>query len=202
MKKSAIVSIAVIAAVLLIDQIIKVWIKTHMMLGDEFNIAGDWFIIHFVENNGMAFGMELGGGWGKLFLSVFRIAAVFAIGYYLVGLCRKSTVNIGLIASISLVFAGAIGNILDSIFYGVLFDSSLGQIATFLPDGGGYSSWLHGKVVDMFYFPLFSGTFPNWVPIWGGDFFLFFRPVFNFADASISVGIAIILLFQKRFFAK
>lgn len=202
MKKSAIVSIAVIAAVLLIDQIIKVWIKTHMMLGDEFNIAGDWFIIHFVENNGMAFGMELGGGWGKLFLSVFRIAAVFAIGYYLVGLCRKATVNIGLIASISLVFAGAIGNILDSIFYGVLFDSSLGQIATFLPDGGGYSSWLHGKVVDMFYFPLFSGTFPNWVPIWGGDFFLFFRPVFNFADASISVGIAIILLFQKRFFAK
>ena len=200
MKKASIISLSVIAAVLLIDQALKIWIKTHMMLGEEFAVAGNWFYIHFVENNGMAFGMELGGGWGKMLLSVFRIAAVAVIGVYLIRLCRRTKVDLFFVATVSLVFAGAIGNIVDSVFYGILFDDSLGQVATFLPEGGGYSSLLHGKVVDMFYFPLISGHFPSWMPVWGGQHFLFFRPVFNVADAAISVGMALITLFQKRFF--
>ena len=148
----------------------------------------------------MAFGMELGGGWGKMLLSVFRIAAVAVIGVYLIRLCRRTKADLFFVATVSLVFAGAIGNIVDSVFYGILFDDSLGQVATFLPEGGGYSSLLHGKVVDMFYFPLISGHFPSWMPVWGGQHFLFFRPVFNVADAAISVGMALIILFQKRFF--
>ncbi len=168
-----------------------------MHLGEEFNVFGNWFIIHFVENNGMAFGMEMGGNIGKLLLSVFRIVAVCAIGWYLFKLCKRDE-NPMLVTCISLVLAGALGNIVDSVFYGVVFDSSIGQVATLFPPNGGYGTWLHGRVVDMFYFPLIEGRFPDWMPVWGGESYIFFRPVFNFADAAISVGIALLLLFQRE----
>lgn len=197
MKKNSVVALCVIAAVLIIDQIIKIWIKTHMMLGDEFSVFGQWFYIHFVENNGMAFGMEMGGSAGKVFLSVFRIVAVIVIAYYLVRLCRRGG-KTSLVACIALVWAGAVGNIIDSVFYGVIFDSSWGQVATLFPEAGGYSTWLHGRVVDMFFFPLIESTWPQWVPWVGGESFVFFRPVFNFADASISVGVVLLLLFHRN----
>lgn len=186
--------------VLIIDQTLKIWVKTNMMLGSDIPLAGNWFIIHFIENPGMAFGMEFGGEYGKLALSLFRIVAVTGIGYVLFTLPK--TAPKGLKICGALVFAGALGNIIDSAFYGIIFNESFNQIATFMPDGGGYAPFLHGWVVDMFYFPLLNGTFPNWLPIWGGEDFLFFRPVFNVADASISVGIALIFIFQKRFFKK
>lgn len=170
-----------------------------MYLGEEVRIT-DWFIIHFTENNGMAFGMEFGGMYGKLFLSVFRILFVSGLFYYLYTQVKEGVDKL-YITCIAMVIAGASGNILDSILYGKIFSSSMFQVATFLPADGGYAGWLHGKVVDMFYFPLVQGVFPSWLPIWGGQEFLFFRPVFNLADASISVGIAMMLLFQKRFFA-
>ncbi len=191
--------VVIVALVLIIDQALKIWIKTHMMLGEEFSVLGNWFVIHFIENNGMAFGMELAGKFGKVILSVFRILAVSAIGYYLYQLTKKNAPT-GLIVSISLVLAGAIGNIIDSAFYGMLFSHSYPQVATFLPDGGGYASFLHGKVVDMLYFPLLEGNFPSWFPVWGGEHYVFFRPVFNVADSSITIGIAILLLFQRSYF--
>jgi len=169
-----------------------------MFLGEEYKILGNWFIIHFTENNGMAFGMELEGQYGKLLLSSFRILAVGAIGWYLFDITKKKMPT-GLIASVALIFAGAIGNILDSVFYGVLFSDSDFQTATFLPEGGGYAGWLHGRVVDMFYFPIIEGHFPDWFPFWGSEEFVFFRPVFNVADSSITIGVLLIVLFQKRF---
>lgn len=171
-----------------------------MHLGDEFPVLGNWFYIHFVENPGMAFGMEFGGDWGKLALSLFRIVAVFGIGYYLFKMAKDA--HKGFRVCVALIFAGAIGNILDSAFYGLIFNESFNQIATFMPEGGGYASFLHGRVVDMFYFPLFDAFFPEWFPIWGGEHFMFFRPVFNVADAAISIGIALIFIFNKRFFKK
>lgn len=174
----------VIFLVLLADQALKTWIKTHMYLGQEFNIIGKWFIIHFTENNGMAFGMEFGGEFGKLALSLFRIAAVAGIGYGLHYLI-KHKYHRGLILNVALIFAGALGNIIDSVFYGKIY---------------GYETWFHGRVVDMLYFPIAEGHFPAWIPIWGGDEFVFFRPVFNLADAAISVGVVLILIFQKNYF--
>lgn len=192
-------SFLIIFLILLVDQVSKFYIKTHMMLGDEMPVLGNWFIIHFVENNGMAFGMQLAGKFGKAFLSIFRIVAVVGIGWYMVNLSRKGAPK-GLIYCVGLVLAGALGNIIDSAFYGMIFDHSYGQIATFLPEAGGYSSFLHGKVVDMLYFPLIEGRYPEWMPYVGGNPFIFFRPVFNIADSSITIGIIIILFFQKRFF--
>lgn len=171
------------------------------MLGEEFSVFGDWFIIHFIENNGMAFGMELAGKWGKIFLSLFRIVAICGIGWYLNDLCKKKAPN-GLILSIGLIFAGAMGNIIDSAFYGLIFNDSYYQVASFLPEAGGYSSFLHGKVVDMLYFPLVDGNFPTWFPVWGGDHFVFFRPVFNVADSYITIGVTSILLFHKKYFVE
>ena len=193
------VALAVILSVILFDQIFKIWIKTNMYLGQEFSVFGNWFIIHFVENNGMAFGLEFGGDMGKIVLSVFRIIAVSAIGYYLFSYAKKGA-KVGLIIAGSLIFSGALGNILDSAFYGLIFNDSYHQISEFMPADGGYAPFLFGKVVDMLYFPMFSGTFPDWLPIWGGDNYLFFRPVFNIADTAISVGIGMIIVFQKRFF--
>lgn len=189
----------IVLLILFFDQALKIWIKTHMMLGEEFNVIGNWFIIHFIENNGMAFGMELAGKFGKIILSIFRIIAVVGIGYYLNQLAKKDA-PYGLIFSISLVLAGAIGNIIDSAFYGMLFNDSYPQVASLFPAEGGYSSFLHGKVVDMFYFPLVEGDFPAWLPNWGGERFIFFRPVFNIADSAITVGIAIILIFHRKYF--
>ena len=200
MKKPLIV----VFLILLIDQFIKIYIKTHFFLGEDIHVAGNWFILHFTENNGMAYGMEFGGQFGKIFLSSFRIVAVAGIGYYLWTLTKKQEDKL-YIFCISLIFAGALGNILDSAFYGVLYSESFyGDfgVARFMPPEGGYASFLHGKVVDMFYFPVMEGHFPTWFPLWGGEDFVFFRPVFNFADASISVGVAIIILYQKRFFGK
>jgi len=192
-------SILIVVLVLLIDQILKIWIKTTMTLGEEFSFIGNWFMIHFVENNGMAFGFEFGGEYGKIFLSLFRIIAVFGIGWYITKLVKKN-LPMGFIACVSLIFAGAIGNIIDSAFYGLIFNDSYGQVATLFPEGGGYATFLHGRVVDMFYFPLISGVYPDWVPFAGGSDFQFFRPVFNVADSAISIGIFSIIIFYRKQF--
>lgn len=194
-------SILIVVLVLLVDQVLKIWIKTHMTLGEEFSVIGSWFRIHFVENNGMAFGFEFGGDYGKIFLSLFRIAAVFAIGWYILKLVKRD-LPMGFIACIALIFAGAIGNIIDSAFYGLIFNESAGKVSTLFPPEGGYATFLHGRVVDMFYFPLISGIYPGWVPFWGGQDFEFFRPVFNVADSSISIGIFSIILFYRKLFNK
>ncbi|RMG77847.1 MAG: lipoprotein signal peptidase [Bacteroidetes bacterium] len=193
--------VVIVALVLLIDQATKIWVKTHMRLGEEIPVFDHWFLIHFTENNGMAFGMEFGGNYGKVFLSIFRVVAVFGLGYYLYYLNRKKAPT-GLIVSFSLILAGALGNIIDSLFYGIIFSDSFHGIAQLFPENGGYAPFLHGKVVDMLYFPILKGTFPEWLPIWGGQEFLFFRPVFNIADSAITIGVAMILLFQKRYFSE
>ena len=189
-------SFLLIAFVLVLDQLSKIWIKTNMMIGQEIHVF-DWFIIHFTENKGMAFGMEFGGSLGKYILSIFRIIAIVAISIYWVKL-SNTQVKKGIIYSISLILAGAIGNMIDSAFYGMIFSESYGQIATVFE--GGYSSFLQGKVVDMFYFPLINGHFPNWLPFVGGNHFIFFRPIFNIADAAISTGVINILIFHRYFF--
>ncbi len=169
-----------------------------MILGQEFKIF-DWFIIHFTENNGMAFGIEFGGFTGKMLLTIFRIVVVIFGIYYVKSIVRPNFPNGSLIA-LGLIFGGAIGNIIDSTFYGFIFNDSYNNFAEFLPESGGYAPLLHGKVVDMFYFPLINTHFASWVPIWGGEHFIFFRPVFNIADAGISVGIFLILLFYRKEF--
>jgi len=172
------------AFIILIDQAIKTWVRSHMFFGEEIHFLGNRGMLHYTENNGMAFGMELGGDFGKLILTLFRIFAVIGIGGGLVYLI-KHKYHRGLIMNVALIFAGALGNIIDSTFYGVMYN---------------YAPLFHGRVVDMFYFPLVSGVFPNWVPGWGGQDFIFFRPVFNLADAAISVGVIMILIFQKHYF--
>jgi len=195
-------SILLIVLILVVDQIVKFWIKLTMTIGEEIPVFDSWFYLHFTENEGMAFGMTFGGESGKLALSLFRIVAIGAISWYLSDLIRKKA-NTGLIMSISLILAGATGNMIDSAFYGLTFSgSSYHTMATFLPEGGGYASFLHGKVVDMFYFPILEGHYPTWLPFWGGDDFVFFRPVFNIADSSITIGVLILLLFQRKFFMK
>jgi signal peptidase II len=199
MKSITTKSIIIIILVLVIDQTFKMWIKTHMILGQEYKILGDWFIIHFTENNGMAFGMEFWGKGGKAFLTIFRIIAVIGIGWYLKVLIDQKAPKM-VVISIALIMAGALGNILDSVFYGVIFDESFYQIAEFMPNDGGYSTWLHGRVVDMLYFPVFSGHYPSWFPFWANQEFIFFRPVFNIADSAITIGVAYILFFERSFF--
>jgi len=170
--------------IILADQIIKTWVRAHMFMGEEIRFLGSHGMLHYTENNGMAFGMEFGGELGKLALTLFRIGAVVAIGYGLVYLI-KHKYHRGLIMNVALIFAGALGNIIDSTFYGVMYH---------------YAPLFHGRVVDMFYFPLFRGTYPSWFPIWANESFEFFRPVFNMADAAISVGVILILINQKRYF--
>ncbi len=194
-------SLILIILILVIDQVLKIWVKTHMVLGQEYRIIGDWFIIHFIENNGMAFGMEIAGKFGKILLTIFRIIAIIGIGFYLKYMIREKA-NTVLIICISLVFAGALGNIIDSIFYGIIFNESYFKTATLFPQDGGYSSLLHGKVVDMFYFPVIKSRFPDWFPFWGSESFVFFRPVFNIADASITTGVISLLVFQRKLFNK
>lgn len=192
-------SLLIIFLVIIADQVLKYWIKTNLMLGEEIRVAGEWFIIHFVENNGMAFGFEFAGEYGKMFLTIFRIIAAIVIAWYMVRISRKDT-PWGFMASLALIFAGAVGNIIDSTFYGMIFDHSYGQVASFLPEGGGYGTFLHGKVVDMFYFPIVTGSYPEWFPFLGGNEFIFFRPVFNIADSSITIGIFSVLLFYRDVF--
>lgn len=170
-----------------------------MQIGDEIRLFGNWGLIHFIENNGMAFGMEMGGKTGKFVLSMFRIVAIFGIGWFLVSLIKKK-VNTGLILAVSAILAGAIGNIIDSAFYGMIFSESYNQVAIMFPPGGGYSSFLHGRVVDMLYFPIINTTWPAWSPINAGESLVFFRPVFNIADSAITCGVLAIILFQKKMF--
>lgn len=184
----------VVVAILLIDQVIKIWVKTHMALHESIHVT-DWFYIAFIENNGMAYGMQLGS---KLVLSLFRVAAICALGYYLwLQVCRKARVSY--ILCLSLIMAGAIGNLIDCMFYGLIFEASNAYtVADFVPFGQGYASFLMGKVVDMFYFPLIVTTYPEWFPVWGGQEFIFFSPVFNFADSAISVGVVVLILFFRK----
>jgi len=197
-------ALAIIFLVLILDQVLKVWIKLNMSIGEEIPMLGNWFYLYFTENNGMAFGMQFGGEWGKLALSIFRILAVTAIGFYLYLLTRQKK-SYGLVFSISLIFAGALGNIIDSAFYGLLFtQSSYHTVASFAGASEGYASFLHGKVVDMFYFPVINvlqADMPGWVPdiIFGSDGrFVFFRPIFNIADSAITVGVFWLILFQRK----
>ena len=188
--KAGLIAIILVLLVIIIDQVVKIWIKTHMFLGEDYEIAS-WFHIHFVENEGMAFGMKIDGG--KIFLSLFRIVAVAFIGYYLYTLVKKGY-KTGYIACIALILAGAFGNIVDCVFYGEIFSASypgLGGVAQFVPLGDGYGTWLHGKVVDMFYFPLFDFTI-------GGNQFTFFNAIFNVADAAITIGIFVLILFYRK----
>jgi signal peptidase II len=190
-----------IFTILFIDQFIKIYIKLNYPLG-EVGRAADWCVIHFTENPGMAFGFEFGGDYGKIILSVFRILACVGGAFYIRHIIKEKE-HVGFVFSVSLILAGAMGNIFDSVFYGVFFgESDEFNVAKFMPHGGGYAGVLHGKVVDMFYFPIWNGTFPNWLPIWGGEEFQFFRPIFNFADAAISGGVGLIILFQKKFTKK
>ena len=189
------IALLVIFSVLIIDQVIKVYIKTHMYWHESIRVT-DWFYIYFTENNGMAFGMEI---FGKLFLSLFRIVAVTAIGWYLARIIKQG-LKTGYIVCISLILTGALGNIIDSMFYGVLFsESTHSQIASFMPEGGGYASFFDGKVVDMFYFPIIETNWPQWMPFVGGEHFIFFSPIFNFADAAISCCIIALLMFYSKY---
>lgn len=184
----------IVLAVLLIDQVIKIWVKTHMTLHEQIEIFS-WFKIVFIENNGMAYGMEIGS---KLVLSIFRIVAVGVLGYYIAQQVRKQA-RWGYIICISMVMAGAAGNIFDSMFYGLIFNASSEFYTSYLvPFGSGYAPFLMGKVVDMFYFPLIVTTWPDWVPVVGGDPYVFFSPIFNFADSAISVGVVLLLLFYRK----
>ena len=194
-------SIALILIILIADQVLKIWIKTTMIIGQEIPLFGSWGYIYFIENNGMAFGMELGGKIGKLFLSLFRIVFIGAIGWFLNSTINKKA-HWGLILAISAIFAGAIGNMIDSAFYGMIFSESYVQPAVMFQPEGGYSSFLHGRVVDMFYFPIIDTQWPDWSPIKAGESLIFFRPVFNIADSAITCGVISILLFQKKMFTE
>lgn len=190
----------IIILILLVDQISKVYIKTHFVIGEEVRLF-DWFRILFVENDGMAWGAKIPGPYGKLILTLFRLVAITAIGWWLWDSIRKHAPKV-LIVAIALIFSGAFGNIIDSVFYGLIFNDSHHQVASFMPEEGGYGTLFHGNVVDMLSFPLFSGYFPDWMPFWGGDRFTFFDPVFNIADMAISTGVGILIFFNKRAFPK
>ena len=187
-------AVLIITAILLIDQVIKIWVKTNMTLHEQIEIFS-WFKIVFIENNGMAYGMEIGS---KLVLSIFRIVAISLLGYYIYGQVKKKA-RWGYLVCLSMVMAGAIGNLLDSMFYGLVFNASSEYYTSYwVPLGNGYAPFLMGKVVDMFYFPLIVTTWPDWVPFVGGNPYVFFSPIFNFADASISVGVVLLLLFYRK----
>ena len=189
------IAVIIIAAILIVDQIIKIEVKTNMSLGEALRIT-DWFYIKFIENNGMAYGMTF---INKLVLSLFRMFAICGIGWYIWRVVKSGLFSKGYIVCLSMVLAGAAGNLIDCLFYGLIFNASTPfNVAHFVPFGEGYSTFLHGRVVDMFYFPIIHTQWPDWVPVWGGDDFVFFSPVFNFADSCISVGVVLLLLFFRK----
>jgi len=191
--------ILLILLILIADQALKIWVKTHMVIGEDISLLGNWGMLHFIENNGMAFGMEMGGKTGKLILSIFRIIAIFGIAWFLNSIIRKNAYP-GLILAVGSILAGAIGNIIDSAFYGLIFNESFHQAAELFPSGGGYASFLYGRVVDMLYFPIIDTRWPVWSPFRPGESLIFFRPVFNIADSAITCGVFAILIFQKKMF--
>ena len=191
-KKRSLVVLSFMFLAIIVDQVIKIAVKTNMSLGENFSVFGDWFNIYFIENNGMAFGMEL---FNKIFLTSFRVVAVGFLGYILYRLLKNIKYPIGFVMCVALILSGAIGNIIDCLFYGEIFTSSYGRVAEFVAWGEGYGSFMEGRVVDMFYFPLF--TWPEWVPMLGGD--VFFAPVFNFADSCITCSVAVMLVFYRKY---
>ena len=191
-----------IILILIADQTLKIFIKTHYVLGEEHNVVGNWFRLHFVENEGMAWGLKFGGGLGKILLTLFRLIAVILGTFYLRSIIQKKY-HTGFIICAALIYAGAFGNLIDSMFYGLIFSSSNPfTVATLFPPNGGYATFFHGQVVDMLYFPIIHTTYPSWFPVksWRGEEFEFFSPVFNLADASISIGVIALLIWQKKFF--
>ena len=215
LSKGTLITLFVVL-LLVADQAIKFAVKLNMTIGESIPVFGNWFQICFIENNGMAFGMQFGGSLGKLALSLFRVVLIGFIIVYLRKLIKKADTPTGILVGFSLVLVGAIGNVVDCLFYGEIFsESTYTRVAELFPPGGGYSgflygkvldmfyfSWFYGKVVDMFYFPIINTTWPDWVPVWGGEEFVFFQPIFNFADACISVAVIYMLLFQRKFFAE
>ena len=195
LKKASIL----IIIILLIDQISKVYIKMNFSLGEDVTVF-NWFKILFVENEGMAWGTKIPGEYGKLILTLFRLVAVTGIAYWL-WLSIKENRSRLLVVAVSLIFAGAVGNIIDSVFYGLIFNDSYHQVATFMPESGGYGALFHGKVVDMLYFPMWKGYMPQWLPFIGGKFMTFFEPVFNVADVAISTGVGLLIVFNKKAFS-
>lgn len=199
-SRAILIVLATVLIILVLDQWLKFYIKTNFTLGQSVTVFADWFELHFTENPGMAFGLTLGGKWGKIILTLFRVLASGLIIYYIKNLVDEKA-KYGLIVLVSLILAGALGNIIDSLFYGIMFnESTWHQVATFLPESGGYAPIFMGKVVDMLYFPLIDTIWPDWVPYFGGNRFQFFRPVFNIADAAISTGVFAIIIFRNRLF--
>ena len=189
-----------ILLLLLIDQAVKIYVKTHFAINESVTVFGDWFFIRFIENPGAAFGFQFGGEYGKLMLSLLRIAAVALLSVYIHGLMKKKAPK-GVVIGFALILVGALGNIVDCMFYGLIFsESTVFNVATLFPEGGGYGTFLHGFVVDMLYFPLIESTFPDWLPVVGGEDFVFFSPIFNLADAYISIGFLYLLIFQNKYF--
>ncbi len=193
-----------ILLILVVDQALKIWVKTNMYYHEQIPLLGSWFRLYFIENEGMAWGWKFGGDWGKLALTIFRMIAVIFGVYYIRNIIHKKY-HPGFIICVAMIFSGALGNLIDSMFYGLIFEDSehTRQLARLFPPEGGYAGFLHGKVVDMLYLPVIEDkTLPSWVPFWGGEQFTFFSPIFNLADASISIGVIVILLFQRKFFKK
>lgn len=191
-----------VVLMLLIDQIIKFLVKTNMTVGESIHVFGDWFQIYFIENNGMAFGMQFGGSVGKYILSIFRVVLVVVILLYIKKLLKRKETPMGVLIGLAAIMCGALGNIIDSLFYGLIFsESTYTQVAQFLPEAGGYAGFLQGKVVDMLYFPIIDTDLPQWFPFWGGNHVIFFRPIFNFADSCITCGALYLLFFKWRFFS-